>query len=136
MEEKAAYIVQMKCNMEEALNRVTDALTSEGFGVLTHIDVKETFKKKIDTEFRPYIILGACNPQLAYKALSVDGNVGVMLPCNVTLEENVGGGTLVRLLNPAMMRKFVDEPDMPELVEAAHSGHQKILNVVKQLQEM
>jgi len=136
MEEKASYIVQMKCAMEEVVDKVTKALKSEGFGILTQIDVRETFKKRIEADFRSYIILGACNPQLAYSALSADGNVGVMLPCNVTVEEDIQGGTLIRLLNPAMIRQFVDQPDHPELMEAAVMGHQKILNVVKRLQAM
>jgi uncharacterized protein (DUF302 family) len=136
MEEKTSYIVQMKCAMEEAIDKVTEALKSEGFGILTQIDVRATFKKKIDVDFRPYIILGACNPHLAYKALSADGNVGVILPCNITIEENTEGGTLVRLLNPAMIKEFVDEPGHPELQEAAAVGHQKILNVVTRLQVM
>lgn len=136
MEERPSYSVLLNCDTEEAVHKVTEALKSEGFGILTQIDVRATFKKKIGVDFRPYIILGACNPHLAYKALLADGNVGVMLPCNVTVEENAEGGTLVRLLNPGMIRKFVDEPDLPDLMEAAGSGYQKILNVVQKLREM
>jgi uncharacterized protein (DUF302 family) len=137
MEEKVSYTILLNCGMNEAVDKVTEALKSEGFGILTKIDVRETFKKKIESDFRPYIILGACNPLLAYKALSADANVGVMLPCNVTVEENIdGSGTLVRLLNPAVIRQFVDKPDLPDLTEAAVAGHQKILNVVERLQEI
>ncbi|MEO8233017.1 MAG: DUF302 domain-containing protein, partial [Ignavibacteriota bacterium] len=76
---------------EEAIEKVTEALKSEGFGILTEIDVKETLKKKLDVDFRPYRILGACNPPFAYKALQAEDKVGIMLPCNVIVQEKENG---------------------------------------------
>ena len=74
-------------SFEETIEKVTEELKKEGFGILTEIDVKETLKKKLDVDFRKYRILGACNPPLAYKALSEEENIGVMLPCNVIVQE-------------------------------------------------
>jgi uncharacterized protein (DUF302 family) len=85
---------------QQALDRLPEALRSEGFGVLTEIDVRETMKKKLGVEFRRYKILGACNPPLAHQALSAHLGVGVMLPCNVIVYENDGGGCVVEAIDP------------------------------------
>ena len=74
-------------SFEEVINKVTDALKEEGFGILTEIDIKETLKKKLDKDFRPYRILGACNPPFAYKALLAEDKIGAMLPCNVIVQQ-------------------------------------------------
>src|SRR5512144_2030402 len=98
--------VRLHTDWETALQRVTAALKAEGFGVLTEIDVRETFKKKLDVDFRPYKILGACNPPLAYRALSTVPEVGLLLPCNVTVsyvEDNV---TEVAIVDPLSMLGF------------------------------
>lgn len=97
--------VTMKAPFEDAVERVQAALQEEGFGVLTRIDVHDTLKKKLDVDFRKYAILGACNPVLAHKALSNRPDVGMMLPCNVTVEDDGAGGSLVRIVNAdAMMQ--------------------------------
>ena len=91
-----------------ALQKVTDALKTEGFGVLTEIDVKETLKKKLDVDFRPYKILGACNPSLAHRALSAASEVGLLLPCNVTVSEVEAGRVQVSIIDPLMMMSVVE----------------------------
>ena len=97
------FEAMLPLTFDAAIERVTEALKAEGFGVLTRIDVHDTLKKKIGAEFRPYAILGACNPQLAYKALSAQSDVGLMLPCNVTVEAAGEGTSLVRIADPGMM---------------------------------
>jgi len=100
---RAGGEVALPVDMEQALARVTDLLRSEGFGILTRIDVHATFKDKLGVEIRPYVILGACNPDLAHRALTADSRAGLLLPCNVTVEEVAEGGTLVRIADPATM---------------------------------
>lgn len=112
-----AFEVTVNAPFEEAQERVIEALKAEGFGVLTRIDVHDTLKAKLDVEFRKYAILGACNPPLAHKALSNRPDAGLMLPCNVIVEE-AGEGTLVRIVDPeAMMTAggFEGDPVMQEV---------------------
>lgn len=97
-----AFRVKLDVPYEEAIAKVTAALKVEGFGVLTQIDVKDTLKQKIGVDFRRYAILGACNPGLAHKALSADLDVGLLLPCNVTVYED-GDGSQVSLIDPVGM---------------------------------
>jgi uncharacterized protein (DUF302 family) len=85
---------------DQAVARVTDELKQEGFGILTEIDVKDTLRKKLDVDFRSYRILGACNPPFAYEALQAEARIGLMLPCNVIVQEHEGGGTEVAAIDP------------------------------------
>lgn len=94
------FEVHLNVPYEGALERVVDALKREGFGVITRIDVHDIFKQKLGREFRQYSILGACNPQLAYRALSQRADVGLLLPCNVTVERDSARSTVVRIANP------------------------------------
>jgi len=103
MSQPLAFQVELNDPYETALQRVTAALKEEGFGVLTEIDVKATMKEKLDADFRPYTILGACNPPLAHRALSNEPLIGLMLPCNVTVEARDDGGSLVSIVNPEAM---------------------------------
>ena len=112
-----AFEVTVNMPYAEAVDRVIDALKVEGFGVLTRIDVHDTFKQKLDVDFRNYSILGACNPPLAHKALSNRPDAGLMLPCNVIVEE-VENGTLVRIVDPAAMMQaggLAGDPVMEEV---------------------
>lgn len=95
--------VRLDAPYDEAIERVTEALKEQGFGILTRIDVKDTLKHKIDVDFRPYAILGACNPKLAHRALSARPEVGLLLPCNVTVEASGDGGSMVRIADPDVM---------------------------------
>lgn len=97
---------------EEALEKATEELKKVGFGVLTEIDVKETLKKKIDVDFRKYKILGACNPQFAHKALSVEDKIGALLPCNVVVQETEDGKVEVAIMNPAEAMSVVKNDDL------------------------
>jgi uncharacterized protein (DUF302 family) len=112
-----AFEVTLDGPYAESLERVIDALKEEGFGVLTRIDIHDAFKEKLGVEFRNYSILGACNPSLAHKALSNRPDAGLMLPCNVIVEEN-DDGTLVRIVDPAAMMQaggFDDDPVLKEV---------------------
>lgn len=102
MTQPLTFQVSLHDNYDDAVDKVTQALKSEGFGVLTNIDVKATLKEKLDADFRRYIILGACNPPLAYQALQSEAQVGLLLPCNVTVEETKAG-SLVSIVNPEAM---------------------------------
>ncbi len=115
---------------DETIAIVTEELKKEGFGVLTEIDVKETLKKKLDVDFRKYRILGACNPPLAYKALSEEENIGVMLPCNVIVQEKEGGVVQVSAINPMESMKSVANPNLEEVAATVSS---KLANVIKNL---
>ena len=123
--------VKLHTDYETALQKVTDALKAEGFGVLTEIDVKATLKKKLDVDFRPYKILGACNPPLAYRALTAAPEVGLLLPCNVTVAQ-VDDGIEVGIIDPLGMMGFVAHPDLEPVAEEAR---QRLDRVAKALQE-
>ncbi len=106
-----AFEVTTRLSFDEAIARVTQLLADEGFGILTEIDVKATLKKKLDAEFRPYRILGACNPPLARRVLTAEPHVGVLLPCNVVVWDD-GDHRVVTAMEPAMMGSMVDSPEV------------------------
>lgn len=98
--------------VEEAERRVTDALKAEGFGILTRIDVKDTLEKKLGARIAPYVILGACNPPLAHRALEAEPPIGLLLPCNVVVREIEGGEVAVSIADPKAMFTLVDNPSV------------------------
>jgi uncharacterized protein (DUF302 family) len=102
---------------DQAVEKATAALKEEGFGVLTEIDVKATLKQKLDVDFRRYVILGACNPPFAYKALSTELEIGLLLPCNVIVYETQDGGSVVSAMNPMAALGVADNPAMHAIAE-------------------
>ena len=104
---------------DQAVEQTVAALKEQGFGVLTEIDIKATLKKKLDVDFQRYVILGACNPPLAHKALSADLTVGLMLPCNVVVYENLDGTSTVSALNPMAAIGVVGNPNLDETAAMA-----------------
>ena len=123
--------VQLETDFETAIARVTEALKAEGFGVLTQIDVQATFEAKLDVDFRPYRILGACNPTLAHRALTAAPEVGLLLPCNVTVSQADDGQVQVSIVDPlTMLGVAVQEVLEPIAEEAA----ERLARVVAALQ--
>ncbi len=112
---------------DEAMARVKAALKTEGFGVLTEIDVRETMKQKLNVEFRNYAILGACNPPLAHQALSADLEVGLLLPCNVVVYDAGAGKTAVRIANPEAMSLMLDDPSFAPIAAQAKAKLDRVL---------
>ena len=104
-------------SFDDAVAQATSALKEEGFGVITSIDLKETFKRKLDADFRPYAILGACNPNLAFEALKLEDKVGTMLPCNVIVQE-LGPGQEVAAIDPVASMQAIGNPQLAEKAEA------------------
>lgn len=131
MSSTLGFEVYVNQPFEQAIDTTIAALKTQGFGILTRIDVKNTFKEKLNADFRPYVILGACNPPLAHKSLSLDPWIGLLLPCNVTVESVPGGGSTVRLTNPEMMVELSAEKDNPELQAVVSQAAQKIQAVVE-----
>ncbi len=120
----------LQTTFDDAVIRVSEELKKEGFGVLTEIDVKETLKKKLNVEFRKYRILGACNPQYAFKALEAEDKIGTMLPCNVIVQEIEGVGTEIAAIDPVASMQAVKNPKLEEI---AGQVRDKIRNVIERL---
>ena len=126
------FHVRLDASFDTAVERVTAALKTEGFGVLTEIDVRATFKKKLDIDFRNYKILGACNPPLAHRALTTEPEVGLLLPCNVTVAELASGGIDVALVDPIAMLGVVNNPELKAVADEARA---RLLRVAEALKE-
>jgi uncharacterized protein (DUF302 family) len=114
---------------EEAIQKVTDELKKEGFGVLTTIDVKDTLKKKLDVDFKKYTILGACNPPLAHQALQAEEELGLLLPCNVIVYEKENK-TIVSVFDPMIMAHIIDNPSMKSVAEEVKRRLEIVLEAV------
>jgi len=128
-----AWEVNLEAPCTEALERVIAALKAEGFGVLTRIDVHNAFKEKLGVDFRQYTILGACNPSLAHQALSSRPDVGLMLPCNVVVEETATGGALARIVDPVAMMQAGDLAGDPVLVKVSAEAEARLKRVAQAL---
>ncbi len=117
---------------DKAIEKATQALKAEGFGVLTEIDVKATLKKKLDVDFRRYVILGACNPPLAHRALRADLDVGLLLPCNVVVYETDENHSVVGLIDPIAMLGVLPSPELGPVADEARA---RLERVAKSLEE-
>ncbi|MCB2213071.1 DUF302 domain-containing protein [bacterium] len=124
-----AHKVTTSLPFEDAINKVTELLKTEGFGVLTEIDVTGTLKKKIDVDYKPYRILGACNPPFAHQALETENLIGVLLPCNVAVWDD-GDKRVVAAMDARIMGKVIDSPAVKDLAEKVNA---KLENALKQL---
>lgn len=125
------YGIRVKVGIpyEEAVERVTAALKEEGFGILTTIDVKETLKQKLDVDFRKYVILGACNPPLAYQALTAEREIGLLLPCNVIVYEE-DGGAVIAAADPIAMLGIVENEALDLVAREARERLERALDAV------
>lgn len=118
--------VRLLVTHEQAVARVTAALKDEGFGVLTEIDVKKTLRQKLNAEFRDYVILGACNPPLAYRALQADLDVGLLLPCNVVVYAD-GTESVVAIVDPIAMLGVADSAGLRPIADEAKARLDRVL---------
>jgi len=119
-------------SFDDVKEKVTAALKEEGFGVLTHIDVKATLKKKIDVDFRPYEILGACNPHFAHKALLAEDKIGIMLPCNVIVEEVKNGDIIVSAVDPIASMGAVENNSLEDIAKEVQQKLKRVINSLKE----
>lgn len=127
-----SYYINTKVNMtfEQAIERVTEELKREGFGIITEIDVKETMKKKLNVDFYNYRILGACNPPFAYEALKAEDKIGTMLPCNVIVQEKNPGEVEISAVDPMASMMAVQNPALGTIAEEVTA---KLKRVMKSL---
>jgi uncharacterized protein (DUF302 family) len=120
------FNVKFNGSFDDAVNRVTEELQKEGFGVLTEIDVKATMKKKLDIDKLPYKILGACNPVLANQALTAEPDIGLLLPCNVVVREEEDGSVTVAFMDPAAVMTLVEKEGVEELANEVKSRLERV----------
>lgn len=131
MENKIGMNVKMDTDFITALTRVTEALKVEGFGVLTEIDVKETMKNKLGLDFPPYKILGACNPSLSHRALTIAPEVGLLLPCNVTVRLLDDNTVEIALIDPLVMLGAITNPAVNEVAQEARVRLERVAAALK-----
>jgi uncharacterized protein (DUF302 family) len=129
MEIRYALVKELpEMGYDDAVAKATELLAEEGFGVLTEIDVKETLKKKLDVDFKRYVILGSCNPELAHQAMEGEPFIGVLLPCNVVVMEREGGGSIVSAFKPTAGFSLVDNPDVAPIADEVEDRLRRVLD--------
>jgi uncharacterized protein (DUF302 family) len=127
MTNEYGFSTTLSASYSESITQIKEALQKEGFGILTEIDVKATLKKKLDVDFKPYIILGACNPNLAYQGLQAEPELGLLLPCNVIVYDNGDGTSTVSIVDPIQMLGVVANPALQPIAEEANSRLRRAL---------
>jgi uncharacterized protein (DUF302 family) len=126
------YYIEKTTNysFDEAVEKVTEELKKEGFGVLSEINIHEKLKEKLDVDFRKYRILGACNPPKAYEALQIENKIGTMLPCNVIIQELDDGKTEVAAVDPAVSMMAVESPELENIAKEIRTKLQKVIDTL------
>jgi uncharacterized protein (DUF302 family) len=129
VEDKMAYYFSktLPVGFDEAVRRTTEALKQQGFGIITEIDVKETFKKKLGIDFRNYRILGACNPTLAHEALNLEDKIGTMLPCNVVVQDAPDDSTEIAAIDPVASMLAIENPLLKQAAERVRERLEKVI---------
>jgi uncharacterized protein (DUF302 family) len=122
------FTKELNASFDEAIVKVTEELKKEGFGILTDIDVKATLKKKLDVDFRPYRILGACNPPFAFQALQAEDKIGTMLPCNVVVQERAPGKVEVTSIDPVASMAAVNNPNLRAVGEQVREKLKRVID--------
>lgn len=128
MKNKYGFGKKVSYSFEDAIDKITEALKKEGFGVLSDIDVAATLKKKLDLDTKAYRILGACNPTLAHQALEIEPSIGLLLPCNVVVRINEKDEVNVEILNPNMIANLADKPEILKIAANAKERLDRVLN--------
>jgi uncharacterized protein (DUF302 family) len=132
MSQRLGTAVALDEPFADAVEHTRAALKAQGFGILTEVDLRATFKEKLGADFRPFVMLGACNPPLAYRALNADPDVGMLLPCNVTVEAD-NGGSIVRIVDPGALLAAAQLTLHPELREIADDARARLSRVAGEL---
>jgi uncharacterized protein (DUF302 family) len=135
MTQSLAFEVKLDQPYEKAVETVTAALKDEGFGILTTIDVRATLKQKLNQDFHPYVILGACNPPLAHRALVHEARIGILLPCNVTVEATDSGGSIVRIGDPDALLQIGGLAEDPVVREVAAEARERLQRAARALKQ-
>jgi uncharacterized protein (DUF302 family) len=125
------FNIQVQGGFADVVQRVTEALKTEGFGVLTDIDVQATMKARLGIDGKPYRILGACNPPLAHKAISADPDIGLLLPCNVVVREDAAGKVIVGFMDPIAVLKLTDNPGIAEIAKDVRARLERVAAQLK-----
>ncbi len=124
---KYYFNINLTTSFDDAVTRVIDALKKEGFGVLSEIDIQATLKKKLDVDFRKYKILGACNPPFAYKALQIEDNIGLLLPCNLIIQEAPDGSISVAAIDPLASMSILNNVELSNIAEEIQKKLKRVI---------
>jgi uncharacterized protein (DUF302 family) len=130
MQNKYSFGRKVDVSFDKAIERVTQALQAEGFGVLTDIDIAATLKKKLNRDMPPYRILGACNPPLAHRALESEPSIGLLLPCNVVVRQDGAGAVLVEFMDPYAVLGLVDKPEIATLASEVRQKLERVMQAL------